>query len=221
MNNIRRIILMKRQALMVVLLTIIMISNGWSDGRFVTQTYKLIIPPQPTQTGDKIEVIEIFWYGCPHCYDLEPHLEHWLKSKPKDVEFIRVPGILGNGWIAHAKAFYTAEKLGVLDNIHRPLFDAIHKKGRRIMNEKKLKDFFISQGIDGDEFSEIYNSEEIDAKIKNAFILGKNYKITGVPTIIVNGKFRTTASLSGSNAGIIDTINELADRERALLTTQN
>jgi thiol:disulfide interchange protein DsbA len=89
------------------------------------------------------------------------------------------------------------------------------------MNEKMLKDFFISQGVDGDEFSEIFNSEEIDAKIKDAFILGKNYKITGVPTVIVNGKFRTTASMSGGNAGIIDTINELADRERALLTTQN
>ena len=212
---------MKRHILWVSLLAIFMISNGWSDGRYVAETYKLIIPPQPTQTGDKIEVLEIFWYGCPQCYDLEPYLEQWLKSKPEDVEFVRVPGILGKGWLAHAKAFYTAEKLGVLEKIHRPLFDAIHKEGEHIMDEKRLKSFFISQGIDGDEFSEIYNSEEIDAKIKQAFILGKNYKITGVPTVIVNGKFRTSASLSGGNAGIINTINELTDRERALLTTQN
>jgi thiol:disulfide interchange protein DsbA len=212
---------MKLKILLISLLTLFLISSSWSESRYVAETYKLIIPPQPTQTGDKIEVLEIFWYGCPHCYDLEPHLEHWLKSKPDDVEFVRVPGILGRGWLAHAKAFYTAEKMGVLDKIHRPLFDAIHKKGKHITNEKKLKEFFISQGVDGDEFSEIYNSEAIDAKVKEAFILGKNYKITGVPTIIVNGKFRTTASISGGNAGIINTINELTDRERTLLTTQN
>ena len=212
---------MKQLKTWVCLLAIILSAGSWSDDRYVAETYKLIIPPQPVGTGDKIEVLEIFWYGCPHCYDLEPHLETWLASKPEDVEFVRVPGILGKGWLLHAKAFYTAENLGVLDKIHRPLFDAIHKEGQHLGDEKALRQFFVDHGVDGDQFTEIFNSDEVDRKIKSAFILGKEYKITGVPTIIVNGKYRTTASMSGGNAGIIDTINKLTDKERTLRSARN
>lgn len=212
---------MKLLKIWVCLLAIVLSAGSWSDDRYVAETYKLIIPPQPVMTGDNIEVLEIFWYGCPHCYELEPHLEKWLASKPDDVEFIRVPGILGRNWLDHAKAYYTAEKLGIVDKIHRPLFDAIHKEGKNIVNEKSLRKFFVSQGVDGDKFSEIFNSEEVDNKIKSAFIIGKEYKVTGVPTIIVNGKYRTTASLSGGYAGIIDTINKLTEKERAIKSASN
>jgi protein dithiol oxidoreductase (disulfide-forming) len=176
--------------------------------------YKLIIPVQPTQSDSKIEVLEVFWYGCPHCYDFEPHIDNWLKDLPEDVEFRRMPGIFNKSWIAHAKAYFTAEKLGILDKIHSPLFTALHKERKRIYTEDELKDFFISKGVDGDEFSKIFNSSEIETKFKQAFVMGQRYKITGVPAVIVNGKYMTSASLTGSYENLLKTINELIVKER-------
>ena len=172
------------------------------------------IPPQPIATGNKIEVLEFFWYGCPHCYSLEPYLEKWQATKPDDVQLRRVPAILGKNWIPHARAYFTAEKLGIVDKIHRPLFDAIHKDKQQIIDEKSLRDFFVKMGVDKDEFTRIYESNEISEQIQDAFILGQQYQITGVPAIIVNGKYRTSASMAGSNANLIEVINQLTAKER-------
>ena len=111
--------------------------------------YTAITPAQPTQTAGKIEVLEIFWYGCPHCYAFEPYLQQWLSRKPDNVEFRLMPGILNNNWVPHAKAYYVAEKLGILDKIHQQLFDAIHKDKRNIFSDDDVKEFFIEQGVDG------------------------------------------------------------------------
>ena len=176
--------------------------------------YTRIIPAQPTQAEGKIEVVEVFWYGCPHCYDFEPHVEKWLESKPEDVEFRRMPGIFNKSWIPHAKAYFTAEKLGVLDKTHRALFNALHKEHKRIFTESELKDFFISKGIDGDEFTRVFNSSEIETKFKQAFVMGQRYKITGVPAVIINGKYMTSGSLAGSYENLLKTIDDLVDKER-------
>ena len=172
------------------------------------------IPAQPTATGNKIEVLEFFWYGCPHCYSLEPYLEKWQTTKADDVQLRRVPAILGKSWIPHARAYFTAEKLGIVDKIHRPLFDAIHKDKQKIFDEKTLRDFFATMGVDKNEFTRIYESNEISEKIQDAFLLGQQYEITGVPAIIVNGKYRTSASMAGSNANLIEVINQLTAMER-------
>lgn len=187
---------------------------SWSGVQAADQPYKLVEPAQPTQSGDKIEVLEIFWYGCPHCYAFEPFIENWLKNKPDDVAFRRVPGVLGRDWIAHARAFYTAEQLGILDQIHEPLFDAIHKERRKIFSGEQLRDFFAEHGVDKDEFTRIYNSPEVTDKIKQAFIEAKNYKVTGVPTVIVNGKYLTSASMAGSYEKLVEIINQLVEMER-------
>ncbi len=176
-------------------------------------SYTNIIPAQPTQT-DKIEVVEVFWYGCPHCYDFEPHVKKWLETMPDDVEFRRMPGIFNKNWVGHARAYYTAEKLGVLDKVHTPLFEALHKERKRIFSESEIKDFFVSQGVDGDEFTRVYNSSEIETKFKQAFLMGQRYKITGVPAVIVNGKYMTSASQAGSFENILKTIDELVAKER-------
>lgn len=172
------------------------------------------IPAQPTATGNKIEVLEFFWYGCPHCYSLEPYLEKWQATKADDVQLRRVPAILGKNWIPHARAYFTAEKLGIVNKIHRPLFDAIHKDGQKIFDEESLRDFFATMGVDKDKFTHIYESNEISKKIQDAFLLGQQYQITGVPAIIVNGKYRTSASMAGSNANLIEVINQLTAMER-------
>ena len=173
-----------------------------------------IKPALPTQTGDKIEVIEIFWYGCPHCYSFEPHLEAWLKEVAEDVQFVRVPGVLNQGWIPHAKAYYIAEKLGIVDKVHRPIFDAIHKDRNPLNTEKQLMDFFTSHGVSSAEFTSVFNSKEIDTKIRQAYFIARDYKLTGVPTIVVNGKYRISASDVRSFEEMIVVTSGLIEKER-------
>ena len=177
--------------------------------------YRMVEPPQPTMSDAKIEVIEFFWYGCPHCYAFEPYLANWLKNKPADVEFRRVPAVLNKSWIPHARAYYAAEKLGVLQKIHTPLFDALHKERRRIYSESELRDFFIQYGVDGTTFDTVYGSNEVDTRIKQAFLLAQNYKVTGVPTIIVNGKYMVNGTLARSFENMIKATDMLIERERA------
>lgn len=181
----------------------------------LAQFYKPIRPVQPTQVEDgKIEVVEIFWYGCPHCYSFEPYVDNWLKTKADDIEFRRIPGIFSDKWMPHAKAYYTAMKMGVLDKIHQPLFEALHRQKKRIYNDKEIKEFFIQQGIDGNEFSRVYNSNEINIKVRQAFIMGKKYGVTGVPSVVVNGKYLTSGTLARSFDNLLKVIDQLADKER-------
>jgi thiol:disulfide interchange protein DsbA len=205
---------MKLKTLVTGLFSMILFTHAFADGQPKHRAFDELNPPQPTQTGDKIEVVEVFWYGCPHCYSLEPYLEKWLESIPEDVEFRRVPGVLGKNWLPHARAYYTAEILGILDNIHKPLFEAIHRENRNIMDEKRLRDFFAQQGVKKAEFDKVYRSQEVTDKIKEAFTASVGYKLTGVPSIIINGKYRTSASMTGSNQKLIDVINQLVEHER-------
>jgi thiol:disulfide interchange protein DsbA len=179
----------------------------------VTGLYKKLPTAQPTRTGDKIEVLEVFWYGCPHCYHFEPVINKWLEEKADYIEFVRMPGVLGKNWLPHARAFYAAEKIGILDIIHKPLFDAIHKDKRKIIDEKSLRVFFSEHGVSGDEFDQAYNSKEVEEEVRAAFTAGQGYALTGVPAIIVNGKYMTSASMAGSFEKIIDVINTLAAKE--------
>ncbi len=177
-------------------------------------TYKRIKPGIPTQSNDKIEVVEIFWYGCPHCYAFQPYAEKWQETLPADVEFRRVPGVLNKNWIPHARAYYTAEQLGVLDRIHIPLFEALHRQGRRILTEGDLKQFFVDKGVDGDEFSRVYHSQAVEIKLRQAFLAARRAGLTGVPALIVNGKYLTGSSMAGSHEDLLKVIDQLVDKER-------
>ena len=192
---------------------LISILSGLTFSGQANEGFIEISPAQPTQTDKKIEVLEIFWYACPHCYDFEPYIEDWLASKPEDVKFRRMPGIFNKTWIPHAKAYYTAEKLGVLDVIHNPLFDAIHKKRKKILDDAAIKKFFVKQGVDKSEFKEVYESEEIETKVKQAYVMGQRYKITGVPAIIVNGKYMVSGNTAGSFENILKVVDLLVDKE--------
>jgi thiol:disulfide interchange protein DsbA len=179
------------------------------------QPYQHVQPAQPTQAQPgKIEVLEFFWYGCPHCYAMEPHVDKWLQSKPADVEFIRVPGVLNKVWMAHARAYYTAQKLGVLDQIHQPLFNALHRERRKIFSEDELRAFFEEKGVKPEDFTRIFNSHDIEIRVKQAYMLAQNYRLTGVPAFIVNGKYATSGQLAGTYENIIATINTLIEMER-------
>ncbi len=179
------------------------------------EPWKVLDEAQPTDVAEgKIEVVEIFWYGCPHCYDFEPHLEEWLKNKPDDVEFRRMPGIFRDNWVPHARAYYTALELGVLDAVHGPMFDAIHKMGKRLSGQSELRKLFAENGVNEDAFDKVYESTAVTDKIKKALLMGRRYQIRGVPSIVVNGKYLTGASIAGSFENMLKATDTLVDKER-------
>ena len=177
--------------------------------------YRQIDPPVNTGAEDsRIEVIEFFWYGCPHCYSLEPHLEKWLGTLPEDVRFKRVPAPLAKSWLAHAKAYYVALELGVVDQIHSVLFRRIHEHDRRLNDKKSLKGFFARMGVEERSFERLYSSERIEDYLKRDLLLTKRTGIDSVPTLLVGGQYAVTRQLAGSNEKVIETVNDLIDRLR-------
>jgi thiol:disulfide interchange protein DsbA len=177
--------------------------------------YETLSPAQPTHNPDKIEIIEFFWYGCPHCYSFEPLLEQWVKSLPKNVEFIRQPAVFSDLWGKHAKAYFTAEALGVVDKVHADLFDAIQNKKQNLETEDQLAKFFVAHGVNETEFRNAYNSFLVDSKMRQATATASRYGVTGVPAIIVNGKYKTNGPLAGSHEKMIEVINQLIKQESA------
>ncbi|TSA40514.1 MAG: thiol:disulfide interchange protein DsbA/DsbL [Methylococcaceae bacterium] len=175
--------------------------------------YDTLTPPQPTQHTDKIEVIEFFWYGCPHCYSFEPELANWLKKLPKNVEFIRQPAVFNELWGKHAKAYFIAEALGVVDKVHNDFFDAIQNKKEKLDSESALAKFFIAHGVTEAQFKEAYNSFAVDSKLRQAPVIAGRYGITGVPAIIINGKYITNGPLAGSHEKMIEVMNKLITQE--------
>ena len=172
-----------------------------------------IKPALPTQSGDKIEVVEIFWYGCSHCYSFEPYVKSWLKTMPEDVAFRPVPGVLNSRWAVHARGYFAAEKMGALEQFHTPLFRALHAQRRNIFTRDTLIDFAAEVGLDKKEFARHYDSNETEVKMKQAFLMARDARITGVPAVIVNGKYLVSAS-AGSFERMIETIDELIREER-------
>lgn len=175
--------------------------------------YETLSPAQPTHNPDKIEVIEFFWYGCPHCYSLEPVMGEWLKNLPKNVEFIRQPAVFSELWGKHAKAYFTAEALGIVDKVHADFFDAIQIKKQKLETEDELAAFFVAHGVKKSDFHDTYNSFLIDAKMRQAATTAGRYGVTGVPAVIVNGKYKTNGPLAGSHEKMITVINQLIEQE--------
>jgi thiol:disulfide interchange protein DsbA len=176
--------------------------------------YLRLAKPQPTSVADKVEVVELFWYSCPHCFYLEPNISKWLENKPDDVEFLRLPAVLGKGWELLGKAYFTAELLGVVDRIHEPLFEAIHVKKQKFRDVAAIEDFFVSHGVDRKDFKNTFHSFAVAIKINNAKLMTRRYAISGVPTLIVNGKFSTSASIAGSKEDAIKVVDFLIEQER-------
>ena len=175
--------------------------------------YEALSPAQPTQNQDKIEIIEFFWYGCPHCYSFEPELTEWLKNKPENVEFIRQPAVFSSLWGKHAKAYLVAEALGVVDKVHADFFDAIQNKKQKLTSEDQLAKFFVAHGVDEAQFRATFNSFLVDAKLRQAKAMAPRYGVTGVPAIIINGKYKTNGPLAGSHKKMIEVMDRLIQQE--------
>lgn len=181
--------------------------------------YDLVNPPQPTADPSRIEVLEFFWYGCPHCFHFEPELNAWVKTVPANVDFRRQPAIFNEQWAAHAKAFFTAESLGVLDKMHADFYDAIQNKKAALTTEEDLAKFFKDHGIDQAEFHKAYTSFAVDSQMRQAEGLAAKYGITGTPAIVVNGKYVVSPGKAKSFPRMIEITNALIKQESAAAET--
>lgn len=177
--------------------------------------YDRLPAPQPVETGKQVEVREVFWYGCPHCYTLEPHVQRWLKTKPANAEFVRMPGILRDSWEPQGRAYYAFEALGVTEKLHPLFFKAIHEDRQSLNDEASIAEFVARHGVDKDAFRKAYRSFSVDASVKNAIRLGERYGLDSVPTIIVDGKYRTSAGKTGSYEALMEVVDFLVQKSAA------
>jgi len=171
------------------------------------------LAPQPTDTGDKIEVLEFFWYGCPHCYTFEPYIKAWKKTKPANVEFVRVPAIFRPDWEVQARTYYALSNMGVIEDLHEKIFAAIHKDKKKLDKKAALTDFVVKNGVDRKKFEEEYNSFSVDTMVRKAKKKQTAYKIQGVPSIVVNGKYLSSGSMSGSYDNLVKILDFLVAKE--------
>jgi len=178
--------------------------------------YQRIEPSVPTSTGDKIEVVELFWYGCPHCYDFDPYVKRWLMRKPANVEFIHIPAVFNKLWELHAQAFYTAKTLGISGKIHDGLFDAMHQGKRKFPTPASLQSLFAEYGVSKDDFYKTFNSFAVKSQVKRAIQMTKRYGIDGVPALIVNGKYRVNSSEVRTYSEMLKVVDYLVGKEAAV-----
>ncbi|WP_447587913.1 thiol:disulfide interchange protein DsbA/DsbL [Aquipseudomonas campi] len=171
--------------------------------------------PVPVSQPGKIEVVEMFWYGCPHCYQFEPTLNAWVDKLPADVNFVRVPALFGRTWDIHGQLFITLDLMKVEHKVHKAVFDAIHTQGKQLDTPEEMADFLVGQGVDRDSFLSMYNSFAVKGQMAKARQLAKAYQITGVPVLIVNGKYRFDVRSSGGEKEALQVADFLIAKERA------
>lgn len=176
--------------------------------------YRILPIAQPVETKGKVEVIEFFWYGCPHCYDFEPELSSWVKRQPKDVAFKRVPVAFRDDFMPHSQLFYALEAMGKGDALNEKVMYAMHKENKRLLTESEIADWVASQGIDRNTFLATYRSFAVISKARAAKQMAEAYRIDGVPTIVMQGKYVTSPSIAGTKAKAIAVMDFLEDKIR-------
>ena len=178
--------------------------------------YEVLSTIQPVSTGDKIEVLELFWYRCPHCNTLEVPLQKWLKNgKPENAEYVAFPAILSDRWEPGARSFYTLEALGILDELHGKLFYAIHSEHKNIGSAETLARWVEEQGYSAQDVLDTYDSFAVNTKVNYAKTMSRKYDIQGVPAVVVDGKYRTSVSQAGDYDTLFEVINFLVEKAAA------
>jgi len=180
--------------------------------------YEIISPVEPIMDGTridgKIEVAEFFWYGCSHCYAVEPTVEKWVTANKNTVAFIRLPAVLNRTWKVHARAYYTAEALGIVDQTHRPFFDAMHKSGKPLLTEDAIVDFYVGYGVEWEKVKSVFNSFSIDTKLKRNDHLAATYDINGVPAFVIDGRYWTDLRHAGSHEQTLEIVSYLVAKAK-------
>jgi thiol:disulfide interchange protein DsbA len=185
--------------------------------------YELVSPAQPTITPGKVEVVDVFWYGCPHCYKFKPKLEEYARNKPDYVEVVRMPAIFNKTWELHARAYYAAKALGAKqpgleEALHQAIFKAIHVDRQRLATKNELAALFERHGVARQAFDRTFESFAVESGVRRSMVMQSRYGVRGTPSVIVNGKYRVSGSLAGSYDDMVKVIGILADKEHRLLT---
>jgi thiol:disulfide interchange protein DsbA len=183
--------------------------TAWEEGK----NYFLVDPPQPTASGDKVEVLEVFSYACPHCAHFQPTAEEIKKSLPAGAVFVYMPAVFNPSWEPYARAYYAAESLGVLDKTHQELFDALHRDHEQLRTIDDLSTFYAQHGVDKAKFLATAGSFEVESKLQRASQIVKADGVDGTPSIIVNGKYRVTGVSAGGYPQMVQVVDFLVQKE--------
>lgn len=190
------------------------VNTALADNLVAGQHYAVLANPVATAQSEKIEVVEMFWYGCPSCYQLEPTISSWQKDLPDDVSFVKVPAMFGGIWNLHGQLFYTLQALKVDDSVHDAVFDALHQRNRRLASLPEILDFVGGLGIDKAAFEKTWNSFGVKSQLEKAKKLAIAYQISGVPSMVVNGKYRFDIGMAGGLQEVATVANQLIQQER-------
>jgi len=206
-----------KQILAVLILAPMAFTAMAQPERYVAGTHYFELPA-PVRTADpaKIEVVEVFWYGCSHCFRFEPLIENWEAGIPADVNFVRFPGMWNDLMKIHAQAYFAAEALDKVKELHGPMFEAINVQGNRLQNEQQLSAFFTQHGVTAEEFSAAFNSFAVRTKVNQAEAKMREYQVRSTPNMIVNGKYLiTTGESVPTQQEMLEVVDFLVNKERS------
>lgn len=183
-------------------------------GVIAGMNYKELAQAQPTEAAPgTVEVIEFLWYDCQTCFLVEPALKRWLKEREGHVTLRRMPALIGTHMVHYARAFYAAESLGVLDQVHDDLYEALHRYGRSLDREDRLADFFAEHGVDRARFLSVFRSSAVAAKVRNGQQASRTYELAGAPTFIIAGRYRVDPTMVANVSSMIEVLDFLVERE--------
>jgi protein dithiol oxidoreductase (disulfide-forming) len=197
---------MQRIARIVFLIAaVVCLTGGVAAAEVVAgRDYELVKPPQPTESGSKVEVIEFFSYACPHCYALQPSLRGWLKHKPADVNFRRSPVVFQDAWLPFARIYYTLEAMGLVEKLHHDVFAAVHDQKIRLQEPEVLFGWIASKGVDRKKFTDTYNSFSVQTRTQRAVDVTRRYDIPFTPAFVIDGRYLTAPSMTSKGSNSVD-----------------
>jgi thiol:disulfide interchange protein DsbA len=209
-----------RRRLLAVGALLPVIANAQPRGPAEGTDFRMVQPPQPVESGNKIEVLEFFQYSCPHCYAFNPDLEAWRKKLAADVEYKRIHINWDNSTLPHTKLYYSLEQLGKLNEVHDKVFNAIHVGKKRMLDTNEIADLMAANGIDRKQWLEIFNSFSIATKSSKAMQTWRAYKIDGTPALGCDGRYVTSPSMTGTRSGSLAVMDYLIQRSRSERTAK-
>ena len=200
----------------MLLCSILVLPQAWADSKYDEELhYFTIFPSQPGGEGDRVQVLEFFWYACPHCYELEPHLEAWLKNKPENIEFDRVPAMFQRSDVVmQAKTYYALRLMGLDEKLNEVIFHAIHEKDNKLRTQEEMEKLLGRHGVDLDAYRKAMKSFAVQTQARRAAVLAERFDVRGVPAIVVDGKYRTGGLDSRLTIEVTDYLIDRVKKER-------
>lgn len=207
--------MLKKLGMMLVALVLPLVSGVATAEQFKEGVHYVSLPfPVKTTDEKRVEVVEAFGYPCPHCNSFEPLVQHWEKNNADDVNFVRIPVVFGRSWEPFARAYYSSELMKTVEKTHVPTFNAVHIERRRFRNKEQLADFYGQLGVDKAKFSKMFDSFAVTMKLRQGDSKIRGYGVDGVPSMVVNGKYRITAQMAGSHKKMLEVVDFLVEKER-------